>query len=89
MNINISTKSEYKLKALIYLAAANERGAISAREIAEMWSEYLEQIRKGLKETGKHHAALLRVLDRTTLPDFCTQAGRQPVVSLKSSSSHL
>ena len=53
--MNISTKSEYGLRALIYLASNNERGAIPAREIAERWSvpvKYLEQILKDLKEAG-------------------------------------
>jgi Rrf2 family protein len=53
--MNISTKSEYGLRALIYLSAAAERGAVPAREIAESWSvpnKYLEQILKTLKEAG-------------------------------------
>jgi len=36
--VNISTKSEYGLRALIYLASNSERGAIPAREIAERWN---------------------------------------------------
>jgi DNA-binding IscR family transcriptional regulator len=45
--MNVSTKSEYGLRALIYLATYAEREAIPAREIAEKWSvpvKYLEQI---------------------------------------------
>jgi Rrf2 family protein len=151
--MGISTKSEYGLRALIYLASNNERGAIPAREIAERWGvqvKYLEQILKTLKEAGivasqvgigggyrlarpatlittgevireldgrlspmgcvssydyepcefenacglralwaRARAALLGVLDQTTLADLCTQAGRQLVVSLKSSSGRL
>jgi Rrf2 family protein len=51
--MNISTKSEYGLRALIYLASHKEREAIPAREIAEQWNvpvKYLEQILKTLKE---------------------------------------
>ncbi|HKX32697.1 MAG TPA: Rrf2 family transcriptional regulator, partial [Blastocatellia bacterium] len=53
--MNVSTKSEYGLRALIYLASNSEREAIPAREIAERWSvpvKYLEQILKSLKEAG-------------------------------------
>jgi Rrf2 family protein len=53
--MNVSTKSEYDLRALIYPVGANERGAIHAREIAERWRvpvKYLEQILKSLKEAG-------------------------------------
>ena len=51
--MNVSTKSEYGLRALIYLASHEDRGAIPAREIATEWSvpvKYLEQILKTLKE---------------------------------------
>ncbi len=51
--MNVSTKSEYGLRALIYLAANDDRGAVPAREIAAEWSvpvKYLEQILKTLKE---------------------------------------
>ena len=53
--MNISTKSEYGLRALIYLATHKDRNAIPAREIAEQWSvpvKYLEQILKTLKEAN-------------------------------------
>ena len=150
--MNISTKSEYGLRALIYLASNSERGAIPDREIAERWSvpvKYLEQILKALKEAGivasqvgigggyrlgrpaalvtigevireldgrlapmgcvssynyepcefenacglrtlwaRARAALVGVLDQTTLADLCTQADRRQAVSLKSSSGH-
>jgi rrf2 family protein (putative transcriptional regulator) len=151
--VNISTKSEYGLRALIYLASNSERGAIPAREIAERWNvpvKYLEQILKTLKEAGivtsqvgigggyrlarsaalittgevireldgrlapmgcvssydyepcefenacglktlwaRARAALVGVLDQTTLADLCTQADHPRVVSLKSSSGRL
>ena len=51
--MNVSTKSEYGLRALIYLASHEDRGAVPAREIAAEWSvpvKYLEQILKALKE---------------------------------------
>ena len=51
--MNVSTKSEYGLRALIYLASHEDRGAVPAREIAVEWSvpvKYLEQILKTLKE---------------------------------------
>ena len=51
--MNVSTKSEYGLRALIYLASHEDRDAIPAREIATEWSvpvKYLEQILKTLKE---------------------------------------
>lgn len=51
--MNVSTKSEYGLRALIYLAAQEDRGPVPAREIATEWSvpvKYLEQILKTLKE---------------------------------------
>jgi Rrf2 family protein len=148
--MNVSTKSEYGLRALIYLATYAEREAIPAREIAEKWNvpvKYLEQILKTLKESGfisgqvgigggyrltrpatlitageviraldgrlapmgcvstyeyepcefepacglkslwaRARAALVGVLDQTTIADLCTPADQQRVVSLKSSS---
>ena len=51
--MNVSTKSEYGLRALIYLASHDDRGAVPAREIAAEWNvpvKYLEQILKALKE---------------------------------------
>ena len=150
--MNVSTKSEYGLRALIYLATYAEREAIPAREIAEKWNvpvKYLEQILKTLKESGfisgqvgigggyrltrpatlitageviraldgrlapmgcvstyeyepcefepvcglkslwsRGRAALIGVLDQTTIADLCTPADQQRVVSLKSSSKH-
>lgn len=53
--MNISTKSEYGLRALIYLASCDEAAAIPARLIAKKWNvpgKYLEQILKSLKESG-------------------------------------
>src|SRR5215468_3066406 len=57
--MNISTKSEYGLRALIYLASnsglVSGREVIPAREIALRWNvpvKYLEQILKTLKESG-------------------------------------
>jgi Rrf2 family protein len=53
--MKVSTKSEYGLRALIYLAAHSERETIPAREIAEKWQvpiKYLEHILKLLKEAG-------------------------------------
>lgn len=53
--MNVSTKSEYGLRALIYLASHGEQRLIPAREIAEKWDvpvKYLEQILKTLKEAG-------------------------------------
>jgi Rrf2 family protein len=53
--MNVSTKSEYGLRALIYLASSGDREAIPAREIAQSWNvpvKYLEQILKTLKEAG-------------------------------------
>ena len=149
--MNVSTKSEYGLRALIYLASNSEREAIPAREIAEKWSvpvKYLEQILKLLKEAGivmsqvgvgggyrlgrsatlitageiirlldgrlapmgcvssydyepcefesacglktlwaRARAALIGVLDQTTIADLCTQADQQRLVSLKSSTN--
>jgi Rrf2 family protein len=151
--MNVSTKSEYGLRALIYLASNDKREAIPAREIAEKWNvpvKYLEQILKTLKEAGiivsqvgigggyrlarpatlittgevirildgrispmgcvssydyepcefesacglktlwaRARAALIGVLDQTTIADLCTQAGHQRVVSLTSASGRL
>jgi Rrf2 family protein len=53
--MNISTKSEYGLRALIYLASHHRVEAIPAREIADQWHvpiKYLEQILKTLKDSG-------------------------------------
>lgn len=53
--MNVSTKSEYGLRALIYLASNDDRAAVPAREIAEVWNvpvKYLEQILKLLKDGG-------------------------------------
>jgi Rrf2 family protein len=147
--MNVSTKSEYGLRALIYLASASGREAIPAREIAERWNvpvKYLERILKTLKESGlvnsqmgavggyrlarpatlitagevirlldgrlapmgcvssydyescdfepscglktlwaRARAALIGVLDQTTIADLCTQANQTNLVSLKSS----
>src|SRR5262245_49209322 len=150
--MNVSTKSEYGLRALIYLAGKTGQ-AIPAREIAEQWNvpiKYLEQILKLLKESGvvtsqvgigggyrlarpatlitagevirildgrlspmgcvsaydyepcefepacglrtlwaRARAALIGVLDQTTIADLCTPANHgtgQNVVSLQSSS---
>ena len=47
--MNVSTKSEYGLRALIYLASQDDRRAVPAREIAAEWNvpvKYLEQILK-------------------------------------------
>src|SRR5215471_1824946 len=145
--MNISTKSEYGLRAVIYLATQSGRGAVPAREIAEKWKvpvKYLEQILKTLKEASiisgqvgsgggyqltrsatlitagevirvldgriapmgcvssydyepcefepacglktlwyRARAALLGVLDQTTIADLCMPASHQSVVSLK------
>src|SRR6266498_2361062 len=142
--MNVSTKSEYGLRALIHLAGASGREAIPAREIAERWNvpvKYLEQILKTLKESGlvtsqmgavggyrlarpatlitagevirtldgriapmgcvssydyepscglktlwaRARAALVGVLDQTTIADLCTPANQTNLVSLKSS----
>jgi|SRR5882724_9464992 len=147
--MNVSTKSEYGLRALIYLASNGEREAVPAREIAEKWSvpvKYLEQILKTLKESGiisgqvgvgggyrltraaslitagevirtldgrlapmgcvssyeyeecefeptcglktlwtRTRAAIIGVLDQTTIADLCTPP-RQTVLSIKSAS---
>ena len=146
----VSTKSEYGLRALIYLATYGEREAIPAREIADKWNvpiKYLEQILKTLKDAGlivaqvgigggyrltrpatlitagevirlldgriapmgcvsthdyepcefeagcglkslwaRARAALVGVLDQTTIADLCTPADYSKVVSLKTSS---
>ncbi|HEU5239485.1 MAG TPA: Rrf2 family transcriptional regulator [Pyrinomonadaceae bacterium] len=53
--MNVSTKSEYGLRALIYLASNSQAEAVPAREIAQKWNvpvKYLEQILKTLKEAG-------------------------------------
>ena len=53
--MNVSTKSEYGLRALIYLASNSRQEAVPAREIAQKWNvpvKYLEQILKALKEAG-------------------------------------
>ena len=53
--MHITTKSEYGLRALIYLATEAQRDAIPAREISEKWHvpvKYLEQILKTLKDAG-------------------------------------
>ena len=53
--MNVSTKSEYGLRALIYLANHQKGKVVPAREIAEQWKvpiKYLEQILKTLKEAG-------------------------------------
>lgn len=147
--MNVSTRSEYGLRALIYLASQQGREAVPAREIAEKWSvpvKYLEQILKTLKEVGlvtgqvginggyrltrpatlitageviraldgriapmgcvssyeyepcdfepscglktlwaRARAALLGVLDQTTIADLCAPVNRPQVVSLTSS----
>lgn len=148
--MNISTKSEYGLRALIYLAGHSRDEAIPAREIAEQWHvpiKYLEQILKTLKDAGiiesqlgigggyrlsrpstlitagevirildgrlapigcvstydyepcefepacglktlwaRTRAAVIGVLDQTTLADLCTSANPGNVVGLKSAS---
>lgn len=148
--MNISTKSEYGLRALIYLASHSNRDAIPARVIAEEWNvpvKYLEQILKVLKESGmvesqmgvaggyrlarpatlitageairvldgrlapigcvstydyepcefeptcglktlwaRTHAAIVGVLDQTTIADLCMPSTPQKVVQLKSAS---
>jgi len=53
--MNVSTKSEYGLRALIYLAGKSQQESVPAREIAQKWNvpvKYLEQILKTLKEAG-------------------------------------
>jgi len=147
--MNVSTKSEYGLRALIHLAGASGREMAPAREIAARWNvpvKYLEQILKTLKEAGlvisqvgiaggyrlarpatlitagevirlldgrlapmgcvsshdyepcefepscglktlwaRARAALVGVLDQTTIADLCTPASQTNLVSLKSS----
>ena len=149
--MNVSTKSEYGLRALIYLAGSRDGRAIPAREIAERWKvpiKYLEQILKTLKEAGliegqvgvaggyrlrrpaslitagevirvldgrlapmgcvsaydyepcefeptcglktlwaKTRAAMLGVLDQTTIADLTVARQTQPVVGIKSVSN--
>jgi Rrf2 family protein len=146
--MSVSTKSEYGLRALIYLASHSERDAIPAREIGEFWHvpiKYLEQILKTLKDAGfvesqvgvaggyrlmrpatlitagqvvramdgklspigcvstygyepcefepacglkmlwsRTRAAIIGVLDQTTISDLCTPANHGSVVGLKS-----
>jgi len=145
--MNVSTRSEYGLRALIYLASNAKAEAVPAREIAEKWNvpvKYLEQILKTLKDAGiitsqvgvgggyhlaraaslitagevirvldgrlapmgcvssyeyeqcefepacglktlwtRTRAAIIGVLDQTTIADLCTTP-RQSVVSIKS-----
>jgi len=53
--MHISTKSEYGLRALIYVSRHSGGPPVTAREIAEAWKvpvKYLEQILKLLKESG-------------------------------------
>jgi Rrf2 family protein len=53
--MNVSTKSEYGLRALIYMATNSDRVSVPAREIADKWGvpiKYLEQILKTLKESN-------------------------------------
>ncbi|HLV01427.1 MAG TPA: Rrf2 family transcriptional regulator [Acidobacteriota bacterium] len=53
--MNVSTKSEYGLRALIYLASRDDPEPVSAHEIATSWRvpvKYLEQILKTLKDAG-------------------------------------
>ena len=149
--MNVSTKSEYGLRALIYLASNNERPLVPAREIAEKWNvpvKYLEQILKALKEAGivegqvgvgggyrlirpaslitagevirildgrlapmgcvsaydyepcefesscglktlwaRTRAAMLGVLDQTTIADLCVPRNQQTVINIKSVSN--
>jgi Rrf2 family protein len=148
--MNISTKSEYGLRALIYLAGRSRDEAIPAREIADQWRvpiKYLEQILKTLKDSGiiesqvgigggyrlsrpatlitagevvrildgrlapigcvstydyepcefepacglktlwaRTRAAVIGVLDQTTLADLCTSANPGNVVGIQSAS---
>jgi Rrf2 family transcriptional regulator, cysteine metabolism repressor len=148
--MNVSTKSEYGLRALIYLASNSRSEAIPAREIAEQWHvpiKYLEQILKTLKSAGiiesqlglgggyrltrpatlitagevirlldgrlspvgcvstydyepcefeaacglkmlwaRTRAAVIGVLDQTTIADLCTSANHTNVVGLTSAS---
>lgn len=53
--MNISTKSEYGMRAMLYLAERSARRLVPAREISQHWKvpvKYLEQILKILKEAG-------------------------------------
>ena len=53
--MNVSTRSEYGMRALITLATRGENELVTAREISERWNvpvKYLEQILKTLKEAG-------------------------------------
>jgi Rrf2 family transcriptional regulator, cysteine metabolism repressor len=53
--MNVSTKSEYGMRAMIYLAERSEKRLVPAREIAQHWKvpvKYLEQILKILKDAG-------------------------------------
>ena len=53
--MNVSTRSEYGLRAMIHLARNRDRGLVPAREIAASWHvpvKYLEQILKSLREAG-------------------------------------
>jgi Rrf2 family protein len=148
--MNISTKSEYGLRALIHLADHGGREALPAREISERWHvpvKYLEQILKTLKEAGildsqvgvgggyrlarpaslitagevirildgrlspigcvstydyepcefepacglkmlwaRTRAAIIGVLDQTTIADLCIPPKKQTLVSLKTAS---
>jgi Rrf2 family protein len=55
LDVNVSTKSEYGMRALIYLASHAGQGLVPAREIAESWHvpvKYLEQILRTLREGG-------------------------------------
>ena len=110
--MNISTKSEYGLRTLIYLAANYEREAVPAREIAEQWHvplKYLEHILKTLKEAeliegqvgagGGYRLSrpaslitageVIRVLDGRIAPIGCVSANEyepcefEPVCGLK------
>ena len=129
--MNVSTKSEYGLRALIYLAGKSQQESVPAREIAQKWNvpvKYLEQILKTLKEAGlvtaqvgvsggyrltrapslitagevirvldgrvapmgcvstywiRTRAAIMGVIDETTIADLCTPP-KQTVVNIKS-----
>lgn len=53
--MNVSTKSEYGLRALVYLAGSAGGRLIPAREIGEKWAvplKYLEHILKTMKDGG-------------------------------------
>jgi DNA-binding IscR family transcriptional regulator len=99
--MNVSTRSEHGLRALIHLADADGRSAAPAREIAERWNapvKYLPmgcassydyepcdfELSCGLKTLwARARAALVSVLDQTTIADLCTPANRANLVSLK------